>query len=124
MSHFSRGTDTEADVWEIGLGNAKTISAKVFFDISSPDILLESSFTCMPFLVLKREKVSAFVESYSRDIQGLVLRLVRMSDSRGNLDIYERVGYFTTSYMPTSQGFSKVQAALRAQEAKTICLAG
>ncbi|RWA11050.1 hypothetical protein EKO27_g4046 [Xylaria grammica] len=124
MSHFSRGTDTEADVWGIGLGNAKTISAKVFFDTSSPDILLESSFTCMPFLVLKREKVGAFVGSYSKDIQGLVLRLVKMSDSRGNLDIYERVGYFATSYMPTSQGFSTVQAALGAQEAKTICLTG
>ncbi|KAI0426823.1 heterokaryon incompatibility protein-domain-containing protein [Xylaria sp. FL1042] len=112
------------DVWEIGIDRAKTIFAKVFFDTDTQDILVESSFVCVPFLILERQKPGSFMRSVGDDIQGLVLRLDRISDGYKSLDVYERVGYFTTSYLPKSQDVSQVQAALKAHEEKTFCLTG
>ncbi|KAI1426500.1 heterokaryon incompatibility protein-domain-containing protein [Xylaria sp. FL1777] len=124
ISRHSPGADIDADVWTIGIYEAKPILARIFFDIDSQDIFVESSFMCMPFLILERDKPDLFTGSRSQDIQGLVLRLVRMSDGRNSPDVYERVGYFTTSHTPTSRNVSGLQAAFKSHEEETICLAG
>ncbi|KAI0802136.1 heterokaryon incompatibility protein-domain-containing protein [Xylaria sp. FL0064] len=124
ISRPSPDVESNVDVWEIDIIGAKTIAAKVFFDTDAQDTLLESSFVCVPFLILEREKPGSFTRSVSDDIQGLVLRLERISGGYKSHDVYERVGYFTTSYLPKSRDFAQVQAALKAHEQKAFCLTG
>ncbi|KAJ3563321.1 hypothetical protein NPX13_g8244 [Xylaria arbuscula] len=116
--------DADADVWEISVSNAKTMQVKVFFDTDAQDVLFESSFTCLPFLILERKAADTSGPSRSNDTQGLVMRLVRMREGYKSLDVYERVGYFTTSYMPTSRGFSDMQAAVKSSAGQRLRLAG
>lgn len=116
-------TEAEADVWEIGIHEAKTITAKIFFDTDAQDILFESSFTCMSFLILERKTTRVSMQSRSDDTEGLVMRLVKMRDEYNSLDVYERVGYFTTSYMPVSPGFGEMRAAFKSSAGQRLRLA-
>ncbi|KAI1346471.1 HET-domain-containing protein [Xylaria sp. FL0043] len=124
ISRPSPDAESNVDTWEIELGEAKTATAEVFFDTEAQDPVLGSSFVCVPFLILEREKPNSFTRSVSDDIQGLVLRLERISDAHKSYDVYERVGYFTTSYLPKSRDFTQVQAALTPHEQKAFCLTG
>ncbi|KAI8623705.1 HET-domain-containing protein [Xylariaceae sp. FL1651] len=79
-------------------------------DVRTPNIYRLSSLMCIPFLILDREKSDAGKRSSSEDIQGLVLRPVTTGGDYNGLDVYERVGYFTTSYVSISHA-SEIQGS-------------
>lgn len=81
---------------------------------------------CASFIVLNRDKVNILTKSSSEDVQGLVLRRVDMGAgaAEGAVDVYERVGYFTTSYIEKSRGARQGRRALKTAEMKKIRLTG
>jgi len=102
--------------WEIHIGDADEAAAKVFPDVKEPDISTMSSLVCLSLLVLKRSKDRSLIPASSEDVQGLFLRKVRVSGgsegSSAEMDVYERVGYFTTSYIAKSRTASRGRKAL------------
>ncbi|KAI0521308.1 heterokaryon incompatibility protein-domain-containing protein [Xylaria bambusicola] len=124
ISRRSLDVDTNSDVWEISVGKVKSMSAKVFFDTNSQDIRLQSSLTCMPFLILQRGEANTLGSSCTNDVQGLVLRIIRIGNRYNEFDVYERLGYFTTRYMEPSPGFGEMQTTFKARKDQRIFLAG
>lgn len=103
------GTST----WTLDIGETGKASAQFFPDIKEPDVCHMSDLVCITFLVLNREKRKSLIPSSSEDVQGLVLRLVRPGEAEGTPSVYERVGYFTTSYIERSQAARKGRKALK-----------
>ena len=112
--------------WEIHIGDAGEATAKVFPDVKEPDIYTMSGLVCLSFLVLKRSKERSLIPASSEDVQGLLLRKVRGSggsegsESSAGMDVYERVGYFTTSYIAKSRTASRGRKALEQAPVKTM----
>ncbi|KAJ8126868.1 hypothetical protein O1611_g6770 [Lasiodiplodia mahajangana] len=106
-------------MWTITIGKAKQAAARFFPDIEPLDIGDTTRLACLAFLVLHREKALSEVRSSNEDVQGLVLQLV--DDA---LDTYERVGYFTTSYVPKSRVATQGRKALMGAQVKTLRLTG
>ncbi|KAH8764583.1 hypothetical protein BGZ57DRAFT_990536 [Hyaloscypha finlandica] len=89
-------------MWSIDVGQRGVASARLFPDVKEPDICQMSDLACITFLVLNRTKKS-LISSSNEDVQGLVVRLLKAADGEGGVGVYERVGYFTTSYISSSQ---------------------
>ncbi|KAK0611629.1 heterokaryon incompatibility protein-domain-containing protein [Immersiella caudata] len=92
-------------------------AARAFLDVELPEGSGTKDLVCASFLVLKRAKKWAKFKSSSEDVQGLVLRRVRA-------DVYERVGYFTTSYMAASRAAKKGRRAMKKADERDIYLTG
>ncbi|KAI0113323.1 heterokaryon incompatibility protein-domain-containing protein [Daldinia grandis] len=109
--------------WNITIGRNNQASARFFPDVEWKN---ESSdkLACLTFLVLDREKTRSLTPSSSEDVQGLVLRLVTKSEGTDTLDTYERVGYFTTSYIARSICARWGRKALKKAEIQKLCLIG
>ncbi|KAH7329081.1 heterokaryon incompatibility protein-domain-containing protein [Stachybotrys elegans] len=117
----SDGTST----WSIIIGDGKRASARFFPDAKESDTCQMTGLACMSFLVLDREKRKSLIPSSREDVQGLVLRFVKHSEPDGaQVDTYERVGYFTTSYMAKSRAAKQGRKALKAAPMTTVCLTG
>lgn len=111
--------------WHIEIGQTGYASARVFPDVVTPDICQMAGLACLSFFVLDREKNDIAIRSPREDIQGLVLRLVARGRGNGTVqDVYERVGYFTTSYVARSHDSRKARQTLKNAEVKTLRLTG
>lgn len=110
--------------WSLDLGHSGTPSARVFPDVASPDIGSMGDLFCLSFVLLDREKKGRLVRSSSEDVQGLVLRLFERGHGPGALDMFERVGYFTTSYIVKSGAAKKGRKALENAPVMKLCLSG
>lgn len=111
--------------WHIEIGQTGYASATVFPDVVTPDICQMAGLACLSFFVLDREKNDTAIRSPREDIQGLVLRLVARGRGNGTVqDVYERVGYFTTSYVARSDDSRKARQTLKNAEVKTLRLTG
>lgn len=106
-------TAIDGKLLTIDIGKTGNPSARLFPDIESPNICKMTGLACLSFLALQREKGEWTLPSSKEDIQGLLLRLVHPGQGYGELDIYERVGYFTTSYIPRSRASHKGRKALQ-----------
>lgn len=106
------------------------VSARIFPDVATPDIDIcqMTGLACLSFFVLDREKKETAIRYSNEDIQGLVLRFVGRrghGEEEGSAhDVYERVGYFTTSYIAKSRGSGRARRMLKKADVKTLCLTG
>ncbi|KAH7363692.1 heterokaryon incompatibility protein-domain-containing protein [Pyrenochaeta sp. MPI-SDFR-AT-0127] len=119
-------TQKDGDIWHIHIGGSWSASARYFPDledsIKSKD---DGDLVCLPFLSLHRAKKYGLVKTSNEDIQGLVLRLVEKREGTAQSpDIYERVGYFTTSYIKSSWATWWAWRKLKGAEERTVILTG
>jgi hypothetical protein len=116
----------DGTIWHIYVGGSWSRSARFFPDIEDAiEGGTGSELACVPFLSLDRQKTNALVSTSSEDIQGLVLRLVNKREGTSDRpDVYERVGYFTTSYMKKSWASWWARRRLKGAVEKTVILAG
>ncbi|KFA73863.1 hypothetical protein S40288_00887 [Stachybotrys chartarum IBT 40288] len=114
----------DGTTWSLDIGKMGKSSARVFPDVTSSDMSQMSNLFCLSFIVLDREKKRRMVLASSEDVQGLVLRLVRRGEYAGAPDEYERVGYFTTSYITKSGAAKKGRKALKTADVTRLCLVG
>ena len=108
----------------IDIGETGKPSARLFPDVEAPDICEMTGLACLAFVVLDREKGQWTLPSSSEDVQGLLLRLVHPGQGDGVFDVYERVGYFTTSYIPRSRAAGRGRKALKGAVRTKLCLTG
>ena len=121
--------DRTSSTWSLGIGgDGRKAVAQFFPDVKEADTRWMSDLSCMSFLVLNRDKTKSLISSSSEDVQGLVLRLVTRGGVEGAgdraPDVYERVGYFTTSYVAKSRSSRRGRKALRNAPVTTVCLSG
>jgi hypothetical protein len=110
--------------WSINIGEMGKASARFFPDVKEPDVCQMSDLACVTFLVLDRKKMKSLIPSSSEDVQGLVLRLVKSEVEEGALEVYERVGYFTTSYIKKCRAARQGRKALKKAPKTTFYLIG
>lgn len=110
-------------IWSIDIGETGKGCAQFFPDVKEPDVCQMSDLACITFLVLDRMKRKSLVPSSSEDVQGLVLRLVKLGED-GAPNVYERVGYFTTSYIKKSRAAQQGRKALKKAPKTILCLTG
>jgi hypothetical protein len=111
----------DGTIWNIAVVKGSRPSAR-FYPDNSDDIDDVSELACLSFLSLDREKSDMNMGTSSEDIQGLVLRHIPKQDN--SQDVYERVGYFTTSYIKKSRNAQKARVALKEADIQQICLVG
>ncbi|KAI1342283.1 heterokaryon incompatibility protein-domain-containing protein [Xylariaceae sp. FL0016] len=122
---FIRASEREDDTWKIIINGRKPVLANVFLDVQMPDPSSAENLMCLPFFVLDREKSdSSTIRSPNQDVQGLIVRLVSKDPEGWEPDRYERVGYFTTSYIAGSGDPSSIRTAFKKAAAKTIYIVG
>ncbi|KAI8965116.1 heterokaryon incompatibility protein-domain-containing protein [Daldinia sp. FL1419] len=110
------------DTWNITMNQSKHPSARFFPDDEELNISESDNLACLSFLVLEREKTRSLAPSSSEDVQGLVLRLVNRKNGMDALDEYERIGYFTTSYIEKSRDARRGRKELKGAGVKKLCL--
>ncbi|KAK5652036.1 hypothetical protein OQA88_10939 [Cercophora sp. LCS_1] len=117
--------DDVASTWQVRVGEAEKPAARAFLDVELVGGLDRTDLVCASFLVLNRSKTWARIKSSSEDVQGLVLRKVAGEGQDGNSEnTYERVGYFTTSYIAKSKEAKAGRKALKEAKDQRICLIG
>ncbi|KAI1131366.1 heterokaryon incompatibility protein-domain-containing protein [Nemania abortiva] len=117
--------ESDGSMWTISIGEAGQASARFFPDIQLLDISKMTGLACLTFLVLNREKRRLALDSSTEDVQGLVVRLLSPSQREAyTLDTYERVGYFTTSYMPRSRATRWGRKALKDAQMTSLRITG
>jgi hypothetical protein len=109
-------------IWTLDIGETGQASAQFFPDVKEADVCQMSDLACMTFLLLNREKKMTLGPSSSEDVQGLVLRLVNVGEGEGTPSVYERVGYFTTSYINRSRAARNGRKALKKAPITMLCL--
>ena len=107
--------------WNIYLDGSEHICARLFPDVEDFEPGEMSSLASLTFLVLDREKRKSFTPTSDEDVQGLLLRFVRQE---GELDVYERVGYFTSSYVTKSRTARQGRKDLMTAPTTTLRLTG
>ena len=113
--------ESEEAIWHIDIGDTSGPSARYFPD-AWDGICGTARLFCMPFLCLERQKSKvAIVRTFEEDIQGLVLRFVR---KHNQYEVYQRVGYFTTSYIKKSREAQQAWETLKKVNVKRIRLTG
>lgn len=117
--------DGDAGMWYINIGKTSKPSARVFLDVELPGLSEMADLVCVSFLVLNRDKTWARIKSSREDVQGLVLRKARVKGEDENVeDVYERIGYFTTSYIVKLKAAKAGRKALKKAEERSVCLTG
>jgi len=114
----------DGDIWSIDIGKTGNPTARVFPDVASPKICDILGLVCISFIVLIRDKDGVLVPASSEDVQGLVLRPQNSSECEGAVESYERMGYFTTSYVKKTQAASRGRKKLKGAEVKKLILVG